>query len=91
MPILLMSYHYNNFILLQVRRESKVSRIMTAHSYAWMFVNMLQRQILHNIIPNICKFILNFCLTNSDSMAQWELQYPIIIFGIVSYLLVLVP
>ena len=41
----------------------------------YLFVNL--QQILHNIILNICKFILNFSLTSRDSMAQWELEYPI--------------
>ena len=49
---------------------------MTAHSYASMFVNLQQRQILHNIIFNICKFILKLSLTNSDRVAQWELEHP---------------
>ena len=77
MPIPLKSHYYKDFILIQVPSYSKVSRIMTAHSHNWMFVNLQQTQILHNIIFNICKFILNFSLTSRDRVAQCELGYPI--------------
>ena len=42
-----------------------------------MFVNLQQGQILHNIIFNNCKFILNVSLTGTDRVAQWEREYPV--------------
>ena len=64
-PSHLRSYHYKHFIPLQVPRYSNVSRIMNAYSYAWMFVNLQQRQTLQN-----------FSLTYKDRVAQLELEYP---------------
>ena len=49
---------------------------MAAHSYASMSVNLQQRQLLHNIVFNICKFILEFSLANRNRVAQCEVEYP---------------
>ena len=81
MRIPLKSRYYKDFILMQVPRYFKVSRILTADSYTWMFVNLQQRPILHNIIFKICKFFLNFSLTRRDRVAQWKLEYPISIYS----------